>query len=148
MGQCLWEGAGSATHKHKASNPSNRELPPTHQHVNTRSRDPCFVCLGPSRLVSILTIPTEVSQSKEAWSNCRFDILTFRLFKNALCDSIRPIDRDRSQIEGPESILELNGTNIADFNKSQKTYITIRPTTCAVCCIVPDVPDNQGELPT
>merc|ERR1711966_635212 len=45
----------------------------THQHVNTCSLDPCSVGLSPSRLASILPVPTEASQSKEAWSSRRLD---------------------------------------------------------------------------
>ena len=45
----------------------------THQHVNARSLDPCSTCLSPSRLASILPVPTEPSQSEEAWSSRRLD---------------------------------------------------------------------------
>ena len=45
----------------------------TYQHVKACSLDPCSVCLSPSRLASILPVPTEASQSKEAWSSRRLD---------------------------------------------------------------------------
>ena len=62
----------------------------THQHVKACPLDPCSVDLSPSRLASILPVPREVSQSKEAWSNRRFEQVAMpRQRESVGCEKLR-----------------------------------------------------------